>query len=443
MMSTKIAGLLKEASDKLEKYDLGSAMTLYRQALQLDADNGAAAMGLAMVLNRNGQPGEALPLLRRIWAAISLMQPKPTDEQTASVLAQMGLAQQQLGQVSDALASYRQAARLVSSEDLRRRIQQLEPLANSPVPVQQLILHARQLHQSRQLDEATRSYRAALQLQQDSAEALHGLAMTLRDQRAYDEALPLMQKATVLAPDRAEYFNDLGMLFQDKGDFNKAISFHKRALKLFPKLSWAYINIGVAHKRLGQLNEAAEAYVEALKINPDSAEAHNNLGNLYRMSGHLPQAAEHLKRAVAIRPNYEDAIANLLALKQQLDTMIEKQKIGESKPKNAKVKVPESKGKPATVAGRAKPSADKQPSKAMPVAVKPAGKVAPVKKATKPAKKKAIVEKSAPKRAGKKSTSKNTVTKKAAPKKAVAKKPAQKKPAPKKTALKKKAGKKK
>lgn len=412
-MSTKIAGLLKEASDKLEKYDLGSAMTLYRQALQLDPDNGAAAMGLAMVLNRNGQPGEALPLLRRIWAAISLMQPKPTDEQTASVLAQMGLAQQQLGQVTDALASYRQAARLVNSDDLHRRIKQLEPLANSPVPVQQLILHARQLHQSKQLDEATRSYRAALQLQQDSAEALHGLAMTLRDQRAIDEALPLMQKATVLAPDRAEYFNDLGMLFQDKGDFNKAISFHKRAIKLFPKLSWAYINMGVAYKRLGQLKEAAEAYVEALKINPDSAEAHNNLGNLYRMTGHLPQAAEHLKRAIAIRPNYEDAITNLLALKQQLDTLIEKQKKAQSKPKNAQVRVPEGKGKPA-------------------------GKDVKVKKGANPAPKKAAPKKVVPT----KGVAKKPVAKKAAPKKAVPKKVAPKKVAPKKVAAK-KAGKKK
>ncbi|MES2605219.1 MAG: tetratricopeptide repeat protein, partial [Pseudomonadota bacterium] len=289
-MSKKVSSLLQQASGKLEKYDLGSAMNLYREALQLDPDNGAAAMGLAMVLNRNNQPGEALPILRRIWAALSILEPKASPEQMAAVLAQMGLAQQQLGQVADALESYRQAARLVSSEDLNRRIKQLEPLANSPVPVQQLILHARQLHQSRQLEEAVRTYRAALQLQADSAEALHGMALALRDLRSVDEALPLLQKATVLAPDRAEYFNDLGMLFQDKADYTKAISFHNRAIKLFPNFVWAYINLGVAHKRLGQHKEAVTAYVQALQINPNSPEAHNNLGNLCRLMGNYEKA---------------------------------------------------------------------------------------------------------------------------------------------------------
>ncbi|HTR00861.1 MAG TPA: tetratricopeptide repeat protein, partial [Candidatus Acidoferrum sp.] len=267
-MSKKVAALLAQASQKLEKYDLGSAMQLYREALSLDPDSGAAAMGLAMVLNRNGQASEALPLLRRIWAAIAIMEKKPPAEQTASVLAQLGLAQQQLGLVGEALEAYRQAARLVASDDLNRRIKQLEPLATSPKPVQQLILHARQLHQSRQYEEALRTYRAALQLQADSAEALHGAALSLRELRSIDEALPLMQKATVLAPDRPEYFNDLGMMFQDKGDLAKAISFHNRAIKLLPNFSWAYINLGVAHKRLGQLKEAVDAYAQALKINP-------------------------------------------------------------------------------------------------------------------------------------------------------------------------------
>ncbi len=320
-MATKISNLLNQAAEKLEKYDLGSALQLYREAMQLEPDNGAAAMGMAMVLNRNNQPGEALPLLRRIWAAVSMMKPKPAPEQTASVLAQMGLAQQLLGQVADALESYRHAARLVNSEDLDRRIKQLEPLANSPIPVQQLILHARQLHASRQHEEAIRTYRAALQLQADSAEALHGLAMTLRELRAVDEALPLMQKATVLAPDRAEYFNDLGMLFQDRSDFVKAISFHKRATRLFPNFVSAHINIGVAHKRLGQNEEALAAYSQALAINPSSPEAHNNLGNLLRLMGQLHPALLHLQKALEFKPGYPDAIANLVTLKKQLDSM--------------------------------------------------------------------------------------------------------------------------
>lgn len=402
-MNKKVSSLLQQASQKLEKYDLGSAMSLYREALQIDPDSGAAAMGLAMVLNRNSQAGEALPILRRIWAALSVLEPKAPSEQMAAVLAQMGLAQQQLGQVADALASYRQAARLVSSEDLNRRIKQLEPLANSPVPVQQLILHARQLHQSRQLEEAVRTYRAALQLQADSAESLHGMALALRDLRSVDEALPLLQKATVLAPDRAEYFNDLGMLFQDKGDYTKAISFHNRAIKLFPNFSWAYINLGVAHKRLGQNKEAVTAYVQALQINPNSPEAHNNLGNLCRLMGNYQKAIEHLQRALELRPNYQDAMTNLMAMKQQIEKMPEDSP-AKARSTTSKTKVVPTKGKKTAGKSPVKTPAKKAVVvKAVKSSVKPKAKTA-VKavKAAKPAKKLVAKKKPASKAASNK-----------------------------------------
>ncbi len=368
-MSNKVTNLLAQASQKLEKYDLGSALRLYHEALELDPENGAAAMGLAMVLNRNNQSADALPILRRIWAAISVMVKKPPQEQMAAVLAQMGLAQQQLGQVMEALDSYRQAARLVNSEDLERRIKQLAPLANSPKPVQQLILHARQLHASRQHEEAIRTYRAALQLQADSAEALHGLAMVLRELRSIDEALTLLQKATVLAPDRAEYFNDLGMLFQDKGDFTKAISFHGRALKLLPNFSWAHINMGVAYKRLGQHKEALAAYLKALQINPNSPEGHSNVGNLYRIIGDFKNARMHMQRAIELRPGYQDAIVNLLALQKQIADA-ESAKPGKAKPSQ--------KSKPGIKA--AKPAGNGKAMKPAPSSAKPKPGLAPAKK---------------------------------------------------------------
>ena len=348
-----IAATLKEASQRLERHDFGSAVQLYRQALAAQPSNAAAAMGMAMALNRTGQPADALALLQKVWKAVSTAKPKTGPEHQAAVLAQMGLAQQQLGKLDEALGSYKQASRLVASDDLGRRIKQLEPLVSSPLPVQQLILQARQLQGQRQLQEAAKTFRAALQLQQDSAEALHGLAMVLRDLKVPEEALPLLQKAVMLAPDRPEFFNDLGLLFQDRADFAKAVSFHKRAVKVDPAFVFAYINLGVAHKRLGQMDDAVAAYRKALEINPRSPEAHNNLGNLLRTMGQLADAKTHLEKALALRPGYADAKANLAMVTEGLAKEQEKAKPAKKAPA-AKVAPPAAK----------KPAAKKVPAKA-------------------------------------------------------------------------------
>lgn len=315
-MAKSIATILKDAGQRLEKHDFGSALQLYQEAMTLAPNNAAVGMGLAMVFNRTGKPAEALGLLQRIWKAMAAAKPKPAPTQQAAVLAQLGLANEQLGKLGDALESYRQAGRLVQAPELEQRIKQLAPLANSPLPVQQLILNARRLQATGQIEEAGKTFRAALQLQPDNAEVLHGLALVLRAMGAGAAALPLLQKAVILAPDRADYYNDLGLMFQDCNDFAKAVSFHKRAIKVDPNFVSAHINLGVAHKRLGKMKESEAAYQGALKINPRSAEAHNNLGNLLRAVRRLPEAKRHLQKALALRPGYSDAQANLAAVAQ-------------------------------------------------------------------------------------------------------------------------------
>jgi tetratricopeptide (TPR) repeat protein len=355
--------ILSEAAARLERFDFGSAVQLYQQILAAQPGNAAAAMGMAMAFNRTGKPADALQLLQKVWKAVSTAKPKAGPQQQGSVLAQMGLAQQQLGKLGEALESFRQAARLVRSNELDRRIKQLEPLVSSPLPVQQLIIQARQLHGQLQLQEAVKTFRAALQLQQDSAEALHGLALVLRDLKATDEALPLLQKAIILAPDRPEFFNDIGLLFQDRSDFAKAVSFHRRAVKIDPSFVFAYVNLGVAHKRLGQLEDSVAAYRKAIALNPHSAQAHNNLGNALRSMGELKAAKTHLEKALALWPGYADAQANLAMLVQQEKDAKKKtaegaKKVADKKATPAKKITPTSQ-QPAVKKAAKKPAAKK------------------------------------------------------------------------------------
>ena len=351
--------LLQEAAACLVRQDHGSAIRLYRQALAAEPNNAGAAMGLVMVLNHTGQAQESLQWLERLQNSIGKLRTKDSAPFRAAVWAQVGVARQKLGQITPAVTAFEKAAKLTPTPELQQRIKLLRPLASSPEPVQQLILHARLLTEQGQTEGAVKAYGAALQLQPNSTEALHGLAMLQRMLGQLATALPLLQKAIVLAPDRADYFNDLGMIFQDRGELAQAVSFHKRALRLEPAFTWAWINLGVAHKRLGQNDDALVAYQKALQQQPNAPEAHNNLGNLLRIMGRLSEARTHLQQAVLLRPGYTDAQSNLEAVDALLT-----QQTAQAKP------VPQSAAKPV-----AKPAAKdlgKKPASAKAVAKKPA-----------------------------------------------------------------------
>lgn len=314
MTTKKLDALLKQASEKLTKMDFGSAVQLYQQALALAPNNAAAAMGLVMTLNQMGRAKDALPLLQRLWNGAANASGTEATRYKAAVLAQVGVAQQQLGMLDQALQAFSHAYQLLPGPDLERRIEALKVLQKNQDPVQQLIFQGRQFAATGQWDAAGRSYTAALKLHEDHVDALRELAMVQRQRGALDQALPLMQKAIILAPDRADLYNDLGMVFQTRGDVAKAASFYQRALKVDANYLFAHINLGVAYKQMGKNDEAVAAYQAALALQPDSPEAHNNLGNLLRTMGRLDEAKEHLERALALRPDYADAQANLQAL---------------------------------------------------------------------------------------------------------------------------------
>ncbi len=311
------AALLKDANTQLDAFDFGAAIKLYRQILAREPANASAAMGLAMALNRTEKSAEALPLLQKVWKALAAAGKQANPQLQAATLAQIGLAQQQLGRLADALNAYRHAHRMSPSPELEARIASLQDALESPDPARQLITQGQQKLATGDIALSIKFYQAALQLNADNPEALHGLANALRANKDFDAALPVLQQAIILAPERSDYYNDLGILFQERGELDKAVSFHKRCLKLTPDFVPAYINLGVAYKRLGRIDEAIATYRHAIALKPDSAAAHNNLGNLLRMQGDLAGARAELEQALRLRPDYTDAQANLTALAQE------------------------------------------------------------------------------------------------------------------------------
>lgn len=389
-MKKNLTDIIKTAATHLENFDFGAAANLYREALKLQPHNAAATMGLAMVLNRTGQPAEALKYLDLIWKSLAKTKSKAVQTSKGAVLAQVGLAQHQLGRLADALQSYRQAHDITPSPELAGRIKQLQQALERPEPLEQLLIQAVQLQRGGKLDEAIKIFRAALQLNADHPEALHGLAMALRAKKDFNAALPILQQAIILAPERHDYYNDLGMLFQEMGELQKAVSFHNRALKLKADFTPALVNLGVAYKRLEKYDDAIAAYRKAIAQQPNMPEVHNNLGNLLRIQGDLAGAHKELQQALALKPGYTDAAQNLAAVEQLIkatktaspqEKVPSKQKPTPKAPAKTPQSAPAISGKPA-----AKPATKSSAQTPAKTAAKPLAKAktTPAKTTTKP-----------------------------------------------------------
>lgn len=314
--------LLKQAAAKLDAFDFGEALKLYNQANKQKPGNAAAQMGMAVVLNRTGESANALVILQKLWEAVQAKEAKVKKETQSEIMAQVGLAFEQLGQSQQALGCYRLSYKIVASETLLKKIESLTKASAISAPFEQLIKHAQALVNEGNLVDATRTYKAALVLNADSDIGLNGLADCLRQMNDLTGALQCVQQAILLKPDAAEYQNTLGLIYLQRNETAKAVNVFLRSIKLNPKYAIAYINLGVAYKRIENLDEAKKAYETAIKLRPDIPQAHNNLGNILNMLGEKEAAKLHYEIALRLHPEYHDALKNLNDIScEQLETI--------------------------------------------------------------------------------------------------------------------------
>ena len=85
------------------------------------------------------------------------------------------------------------------------------------------------------------------------------------------------RRALELKPDFAEAHNNLGGAFKEQGRLEEADACFRRALELKPDYVEAHSNLGSVFKDQGRLEEAIACYRRALELKPDFAEVHSNL----------------------------------------------------------------------------------------------------------------------------------------------------------------------
>ncbi|MDB9933363.1 tetratricopeptide repeat protein [Candidatus Thioglobus sp.] len=167
------------------------------------------------------------------------------------------------------------------------------------------------LQELNQLDDAVKSYLKALTIKSDYAEAYNNLGVTLKDLDQLEEAVKCYEKALIIKPDYPEAHNNLGNALKNLGRLSKAVECFERMLTIDPDNAEGHNNLGNTLYVLGQPNAAGKSYMKALAIEPEYAEAHNNLGITLNELGRFEDAEASYNRALAIAPHFPEAYSNL------------------------------------------------------------------------------------------------------------------------------------
>jgi tetratricopeptide (TPR) repeat protein/SAM-dependent methyltransferase len=311
------AALFALAAQHHEAGQLLEAENLYRQVLAIDRDHFRSLNHLGIIALQRGQPQAAVEVLNRAIAV---------DGRVAECHYNLAFALHALGHRNDAVAHYREAARLKpdyveAHTNLGNVLMQLGKPADAAPCYQRVIAlrpsaeaHynlANTLSQLGRLDDAITHYRRALALKPDLIGAHNNLANALVAQGRADEALSHFEAALKLDPNLVEAHVNLGTTLLQQGKSQSAAAQFERALAINPNFADAHASLGNALLAEGRLDEAAQRYERALALKPELPEAHNNLGIVLAARGNFAAAAQRFQQALAGKPDFIDAYNNL------------------------------------------------------------------------------------------------------------------------------------
>ena len=111
------------------------------------------------------------------------------------------------------------------------------------------------------------SYRKALAIKPDYAEAHSNLGNALRDLGKLDEAVASYGQALAIKPDYADAHNNLGVVLSRLGRWSDALEHYQKAHKLALTYPLVHSKLGYALNALARREEALQHFAENMRLN--------------------------------------------------------------------------------------------------------------------------------------------------------------------------------
>jgi len=276
---------------------LSSAETVFKQALKLDPNYGAAEAGL----------GETY------WSFYDLTKKKSWIDQAQEACSKaidLGNAGAEghvcLGTIENGTGEFEKAV-----EQFQQAVQ-LDPMND------QAYWHLAQAYQSlNQLEKAEDTLKRRIAVRPDYWRGYSALGVFYVGQAEYDKAEAMFQKAISLKPENYNDLSNLGGTLLYEGKDEDATHALEGSIAIRPSYG-AYENLGAAYFRLRKYAEAARTTEQALKLDDTDYQVWGNLGDAYYYGGNKPAAVDTYKKAIAmaeqalkVNPRDSDVLSDL------------------------------------------------------------------------------------------------------------------------------------
>ncbi len=239
---------------------------------------------------------------------------------------QEGLARHQQGQLTQALALYRQVLKLQPRHHDALHLSGLIAAQSGKYPYAldlfdqaiALFAHNAVFHSNRGLalqelhrqDEALDSFNLAIDLEPGLADAHYNRGITLQALHRWDEALASYDQTVILQPDFASAYNNRGQVLHHLKRFDEALLSYEQAARYWPDSAIVPINRGLTLKQLNRQDEALTSFDHAMQLDPKLADGHLKRGDLLREVNRQDEALLSYDQAIRLKPDFADAYLN-------------------------------------------------------------------------------------------------------------------------------------
>jgi len=167
-------------------------------------------------------------------------------------------------------------------------------------------------------DDAARSYREALEINPNNAEAYRSLGFALSQLKGFKEAIECLRKSLEIEPKNAYAHTHLGNSLLSLGRIDEGIGHFRTAVEIDPECDEVYYNLATVLTGVGKLDEAIKHFRKTVEINPRHAFAHYNLGLALCEQGKIDEGAGHYRKTLEIKPDHAPTHNNLATALCQL-----------------------------------------------------------------------------------------------------------------------------
>ena len=280
-------GVASHKEGKLE-----DAERLYRAILKVDPQHPDANHNLGVLIVSRNDVDASLPLFKTALEA----DPKVEQFWFSYIDALI-----KLDKLDDARTLFNQATekgiKVDAFENLKQKLERAQPgKANTPKiqnPPKEELQPLIDLYTNGYHNKALEAAEELLQVFPHS-EMLYNLKGAIYNNLGYaassgssyfDRAIRSYKKAIKIKPNFAEAHNNLGAALYGKGDIDSAIDHYNQALEIKPDFGKAHSNIATVYNDRGYLVEAIESYQNAIDFSPSLTEAHSQLIHLIGSTG--------------------------------------------------------------------------------------------------------------------------------------------------------------